>query len=39
MKRIIDKATAKYNATQAMAWDNARFRILILSVAAYVALC
>ena len=43
MKRIIAKTIKKtiatYNNTQARAWGNARFRILLLSVASYVALC
>lgn len=33
------KATAKYNDMQAKAWGDARFRIMFLSIASYIALC
>ncbi len=35
MKRIKNA----YNRLQAKAWDDARFKILILGVASYIALC
>ncbi len=46
MKRINDairnaakKADAKYNTVQALAWGDARHRILLYAAASYVALC
>ena len=43
MKRIIKNVAkitiAKYNAIQALAWGDARHRILLYAAASYVALC
>ena len=39
IKNVAKVTIVKYNAIQALAWGDARHRILLYAVASYVALC